>query len=482
MPETGQPGHILFLTGELAEPRLRRLLDSLQPLGFQATVVNLGIKVAALATTEIVLRRLKSTHGADLVLLPGRFRGDLDRLAAHFNVPFALGPEELEDLPQHFRRQAAPLDLSRYHTRIFAEIVDAPRLDVPAILARAAAFKADGADVIDLGALPDDPFPHLEEAVKALRDAGHTVSVDSLEPEFLLRGARAGASYLLSLTEDTLWVARETDAVPVLIPTTPTDLPSLHRAIDALTKDGRRCIADPVLEPIHHGFTDSLLRYREVRARYPDLDLLMGIGNVTELTDADTPGMNALLMGIISELRIDHVLAVQVSPHCRRAIREFDAARRQFLAAHEAGALPRGFGEALLCLRDRKPFVSTPDQVADLATKVRDPNYRIEVTEKGVHLYNRDGHHLATDPFDLYPRIDARGDVGHAFYLGVELARAQIAWQLGKRYSQDDALRWGVAVDRPADDPPGFHAAGPTRPAKPGSPKPGSPKPGNEAP
>lgn len=461
------PEHILFLTGELAEPRLRRVLDSLQPLDFRVSMANLGIKVAALATTEIVLRRLKSTEGADLVLLPGRFRGDLDRLGAHFGVRFERGPDELEDLPQHLQRQAAPVDLSRYRTKIFAEIVDAPRLDIPTILQHAAALAADGADVIDLGCLPDHPFPHLEESVAALRDAGHTVSVDSLEPDDLLRGARAGASYLLSLTEATLWVARETAAVPVVIPTTPGDLPSLYRAVDALAGEGRRCIADPILEPIHYGFTDSLLRYREVRARYPDLEILMGIGNVTELTDADTPGMNALLMGVISELDIKHVLAVQVSPHCRRTIREFDAARRQFFSAHEAGALPRGFGEALLCLRDRKPFVSTPDQVADLAAQIRDPNYRIEVTEQGVHLYNRDGHHVAADPFALYHRIDARGDVGHAFYLGVELARAQIAWQLGKRYAQDNELRWGVAVDPPADDASAFHAAGPTRPAKP---------------
>ncbi|MDQ2104112.1 DUF6513 domain-containing protein [Azospirillum isscasi] len=461
------PGHILFLTGELAEPRLRRVLAALEPLEFRTTVVNLGIKVAALATTEIVLRRLASTEGADRVLLPGRFRGDLDRLSAHFGVPFERGPDELEDLPQHFRRRAAPVDLSRYHTKIFAEIVEAPLLDVAAILDRAARFKADGADVIDLGGLPDHPFPHLEAAVTALRDAGHTVSVDSLDPKELLRGAEAGASYLLSLTEATAWVARETDAVPVVIPTTPSDLPSLDRALDAIRGEGRRCIADPILEPIHYGFTDSLLRYRDIRARHPDLEILMGVGNVTELTDADTPGMIALLMGIVSELRIDHVLAVQVSPHCRRTIREFDAARRQFFAAAEAGALPRNFGDALLCLRDRKPFVSTPEQVADLAARIRDPNYRIEVTERGVHLYNRDGHHVAGDPFALFPHIDTRGDPGHAFYLGVELSRAHVARQLGKRYSQDSELRWGVAVDAPGEEPSGFHAPGTTRPPKP---------------
>jgi hypothetical protein len=36
-------------------------------------------------------------------------------------------------------------------------------------------------------------------------------------------------------------------------------------------------------------------------------------------------------------------------------------------------------------------------------------------------------------------------DGGHAFYLGVELARAQIAWQLGKRFTQDQQLNWGCA-------------------------------------
>jgi hypothetical protein len=38
--------------------------------------------------------------------------------------------------------------------RIFAEIVDAPRLCVEGILDRAARYRADGADVIDLGCLP----------------------------------------------------------------------------------------------------------------------------------------------------------------------------------------------------------------------------------------------------------------------------------------------------------------------------------------
>ena len=455
--------HILFLTGSLAEDRLRQVLDSLAPLPFEATIVNLGVKVAALATTEIVLRRLDSARGADLILLPGRFRGDLAALAAHFGTAVERGPDELEDLPQYFQRQARPLDLSRHDTRIFAEIVDAPSRDTAAILAKAAELRADGADVIDLGCLPDTRFPHLEEAIGALHDAGFTVSVDSLNADELRRANRAGADYLLSLTEGTLHLADEGDAVPVLIPTTPPDLDSLDRAVDAMVRRNRRFLVDPILEPIHHGFTDSLLRYRTVRERWPDAEILMGIGNVTELTDADTSGITAVLMGVVSELRIGNVLAVQVSPHCRRAIREFDAARRQFFAARAAHSMPRGFGSGLLCLRDRRPFVRDAEQIAATAARIRDPNYRVEVSTEGIHLYNRDGHHRATDPFDLFPKLDLGTDTGHAFYLGVELARAQIAWQLGKRYVQDNELRWGVATDEPKDDPTGFHAIGPTK-------------------
>lgn len=55
-------------------------------------------------------------------------------------------------------------------------------------------------------------------------------------------------------------------------------------------------------------------------------------------------------------------------------------------------------------------------------------------------------------------------DGGHAFYLGVELGRAQIAWQLGKRYNQDEPLDWGCAYESVAAtvDPHAYKPAGTT--------------------
>ena len=99
---------------------------------------------------------------------------------------------------------------------------------VDEIVARARRLRADGADVIDLGCLPETRFDHLEDSVQALKAEGFTVSVDSIAPDELLRGGRAGADYLLSLTLDTLWVADEVAATPILIPRVPSDEASLH--------------------------------------------------------------------------------------------------------------------------------------------------------------------------------------------------------------------------------------------------------------
>ncbi|HQS09476.1 MAG TPA: DUF6513 domain-containing protein, partial [Xanthobacteraceae bacterium] len=312
---------MVLLTGSLAQPRVAKAAEEIADAFLEPLVVNIGVKVAALMTADIVERRLVLPEGAERVVMPGRFRGDLDRLTSRFGVPFLRGPDEAADIPDFFGKGGGPADLSRHDVTIFAEIVDATRLTLDEVLARARALAADGADVIDLGSLPDQAFPHLEAFIAALHGEGMKVSVDSFDPQELSRATRAGADYLLSLNEDTLAILDEGPAVPVLVPAKPGDLESLIRAIEACRAKGRDFLADPILDPIHFGFTASLVRYAELRRRMPEVPILMGIGNLTELTDADTTGINAILMGVISELHIGAVLAVQVSPHCRTAVR-----------------------------------------------------------------------------------------------------------------------------------------------------------------
>ncbi|MBA2350275.1 MAG: DUF6513 domain-containing protein [Pseudomonadota bacterium] len=444
--------HILFLTGRLAEKSLHKVLAGMQPTEFSYTVQQIGINVAGLMTADLIARRVSDVANADRIVIPGRCRGDLDQLAARYGVPVVRGPEELKDLPEFFGHAGSPVDLSRHDVLIFAEIVDTPDIDIAAILQRAARYRADGADVIDLGCLPDTPFPHLEDALGALHEAGHRVSVDSIDPQELLRGGRAGADYLLSLKEDTLWIADEVASVPVLIPSQPHDVESLARAIDHMEQRGCIYFADAILDPIHFGFTDSIIRYAELRRRFPGAPIMMGVGNLTELTDADTTGINALLMGIISELRISAVLTTEVSPHARSVVRETDAARRMMFAARDADSLPRSFSNDLLALHARKPFPDTPAEIAEIAAAIKDPSFRVQVSEAGIHVYNRDGLHCDVDPFRLFPHLKLEQDAAHAFYMGVELARAQIAHQLGKRYYQDQELDWGAAAKAKAED------------------------------
>ena len=437
------PENLLFLTGKLAENSLHKVLEAMQPTEFNYQIAQLGISVAALMTPEFIARRLPDARGANRILVPGLCKGDLALLAQKYGVPVDRGPDDLKDIPQHFGQGGKPPDLSRVGTRIFAEIVEATELTVEGIVARAGQYRAQGADVIDLGCLPNTPFPHLEDSIQALHSLGLQVSVDSLDTDDLLRAGRAEADYLLSLTEKSLWIAEEVASTPVLIPARSGSLPSLYRAIDAMQKKDMDFLADPILDPVPFGFAESIVRYHRLRKKYPEIQIMIGVGNLTELTDADTTGINAMLFGIIAELGVNAVLTTSVSPHARNAVREADVARRVMHAAHEDRRLPRDYSDGLLGLHDRRPFPYSPAEIAELAAQVKDPNFRIQVAEDGVHIYNRDGEHCDHDPFRLYPLLGVDGDASHAFYLGVELARAQIAWQLGKRYSQDEELQWG---------------------------------------
>ena len=183
---------ILFLTGKLAEKQLRQILAAMEP-DFSYRVLEMGVKVAALMTAEMIGRRLKDTLGADRIIIPGRCRGDLTALSQQLGVPVERGPEEVKDLPLYFGKKAHHYDLSEYRTKIFAEIVDAPHISVEVVLERAYYYQANGADVIDIGCLPGQPFPHLAECISTLKQEGFLVSIDSLENSDLLTGGQAGA-------------------------------------------------------------------------------------------------------------------------------------------------------------------------------------------------------------------------------------------------------------------------------------------------
>jgi len=448
MVQTTMSETVLFLTGHLAADNLCAELDALPASPVRYRVHNIGVKVAALMTSNIIRRRLGDIAGIDRVVVPGLFGGDISQLTEHFGVPFERGPKDLRDLPEFLGGAKRQTDLSHSDILIFAEIVDAPTMSVATILTQAKQYRADGADVIDIGCLPDVQFDHLESTVKALKAEGFTVSIDSLDVADLIRASDAGADYLLSLRESTIHIAEQVSATPVLIPESTDDMGSLYRAIEHMLALKKPFLADAILDPFPFGMLESLNRYRDLRNKYPDIDVLMGTGNITELIDADTSGITAVLLALGTELNIGAILTTQVSSHARRAISEAELARRVMYAAKNNNQLARRYHAGLLTTHERNPFPYSKKEIERLAANIRDKNYRIQVSEAGVHLYNRDGITLASDPFEFKDAIADDVDQSHMFYLGVELARAQLAWQLGKRYLQDNELDWGVATQR----------------------------------
>jgi hypothetical protein len=204
---------------------------------------------------------------------------------------------------------------------------------------------------------------------------------------------------------------------------------------------------DPILSPIGFGFAQSLGRYLEARNRWPEAEMMMGIGNLTELTDADSAAINVLLLGFCQELGIRSVLTTQVITWARTSVCECDLARRLAYHAVTHRTLPKRLDERLVLLRDAKLLRHGPEAIAQLASSIKDHNYRIFAEDGLLHLVSAGMHLMSQDPFDLLKQLQAGQpsnlDASHAFYLGYEMAKAVTALTLGKNYRQDEALDWG---------------------------------------
>ena len=153
--------NILFITGRLAENNLKNILESIDDKNFTYKIENLNINVAALLTTDMISRRIGDVSKYDRVIVPGKVRGDIKELSNELKINIERGPEELKDLPVLFGGKALKYDLSKYEVHIFAEITDAPNMSIEKIVELAERYRNNGADVIDIGCLPNKNFPHL---------------------------------------------------------------------------------------------------------------------------------------------------------------------------------------------------------------------------------------------------------------------------------------------------------------------------------
>lgn len=457
---------VLFVTGRLAATAMRSAAsEAANKYGFTQTVLVTPITVAALITPKWLTRHFEIPAAITHVVLPGYCVGAVDlpideaipektwrmRLAEMAGLApeqILCGPKDCRDLDTWLGGKIRDIDLSEHRIEIIAEINHAPRWSLDEITRVADSLRSEGADRIDVGCDPARRCGAIGDYVAALVQNGHRVSIDTFDSWEAETAIRAGASLVLSVNSSNRQVAVDWGCEVVAIPDTPDDLNSLDETIEFLRCNGVPCRLDPILEPIGSGFGASLLRYAETRRRYPEHAMMMGIGNLTELTDVDSAGVNFLLLGLCEEFGVGSVLTTQVINWARSSIRECDIARRLVHHSIREGVPPKRLSDQLVMLRDPKLRPYSDEALATLAAEIRDNNYRILVQNGEIHLISAGVHLRGDEPFTMMSDLLAMPqsdnvDVSHAFYLGFELAKAKIAAQLGKQYEQDQTLRWG---------------------------------------
>ncbi len=441
-------GKFLIVTGKLAERALRATLTGLD--GVQDwEVAVMPITVASLMTADWLARHLTPPPDTELILVPGLCRGDLAELERRLGIPVKRGPEDVRDLPEFFGRSAQREGYGACDSLIFAEIHHVTDLDAAEILRQAEAYRAGGADVIDLGCKLNRRWTAGPEIIADLKAKGFRLSIDTFDPWEIQMAIATGVDFVLSVHGANAEAVRGCPCPVVVVPDPERgDLDSLAETAARLNSWGVPYILDPVLSPIHFGFADSLHRFVECRRRFPTAEMMLGAHHLTELLDADTTGVNAVVAGFARELGIRNLLTTEVAPWTRGSVRELDIARRLMYYSGQQGVLPRRLEDRLLTIKDRQARDFTESELRELQGQIRDHNFRIYTDRTWIYVFNAHIFVRGQDPREIFAQLGV-SDPGHAFYLGRELMQASLAVQLGKVYRQGQGLNWGYLTPTP---------------------------------
>jgi dihydropteroate synthase-like protein len=488
---------VLVVTGRKAAGIVRKSVGDL------AEVLVLDIDVAAF-TTPIRLEKSLAWQEFDLIIIPGLVSADFSGLEKQLETPIRLGPKHAVDLGfvlssygdvelsitvpacellMQQRRDIALSSIAEMEDtaspalvldhlkiggdstiKVMAEIVDATALPGDELIERIHLFQSKGADIIDLGVGTAATAGDVRRTVKAAREvASVPISIDTLEPELIVAAVESGVDMVLSLNSGNIPqvapVISQKDIAAVVIPDSGGGMDSLETNIKYAKDAGiSKIIADPVLDPPGQGMVESMTRYKQYRRSYPHIPTFFGVGNITELIDADSVGVNAMLASIAGDVGADILFTPEYSDKARGSIAELKVAAGMTALAGQRSTPPKDLGLDLLVLKEKRfrPFESLPEEFIEGEKSyqfMRDPagSFRISISDQcsrdgefrqGRIIARHTKYTIVGD--DAKEVLDTALDLGlvsrldHAAYLGSELMKAELAIKLGRSYSQDD--------------------------------------------
>ena len=496
--------NILVVTGRRAEKIVR------ESVGDAATVEVVNVGVAAFITPEHLEGLNLKEY--DLVLVPGLVSGDFTGLEERYGMSVRKGSKHAVDLgfvldladTLEFSHSTPACELIASKTRekafetmarleesadealslgslkiggtsrmkVMAEVVAAETLTDSRLEEITRLFVFEGADIIDLGISLGADVTDVSRVIRVARRACNTpISIDTLDPDLLALGIDEGVDLLLSLNGKNMDAigpsVHDTDTPCVIIPdldrqkSEESVVESLEENIASAREHRiKHIIADPILDPPCGGLAESFVRYVEFHRAHPEIPLFFGVGNVSELLDVDSTGVNGLLASIGSELGASILFTPEFSDKNKGSIRELTTASRMMQLSGDRESPPKDLGIDLLKVKEKRrmPFETPPEEFIP-ARPVKswrlDPagSVRIGITESAIEdgevkegviiARHRNGVVVGKSACQILTTLieeDCVSLLDHAGYLGRELTRAELALRLGRSYNQDDGF------------------------------------------
>jgi dihydropteroate synthase-like protein len=513
-------GKVLLITGVLAKDIVERYAKEST---VETETLALKTQVAAFLTPETIIKNLEciDLNGFSTILVPGLVRGDTALVTKATGIETFKGPQYAADLPtvldflgrvqlstvvpacelmheklvekalqeiQNTEKNRLTLlkkpssmligDLAvgkEFPMRVLAEIVDAPLMNNQTIQCLAKKFVAAGASLIDVGMVAGEIRPkdakRIVQAVKQVVDV--PVSIDTLDPTEIKVAVLAGADLVLSVDAGNIEEIASCvkNVAVVVIPTNqkqgyfPKKTDERVRFLEETIAKAKNLgvihiLADLILEPTN--ILESFIAFRQFAERNPNVPLFVGISNVTELMDADSVGINALLATLSSEVNASVLLATEKSDKAKGTVAEELAAAKMMFLARKRGTVPKDLGVNLLILKDKRnheevynklieqkapvtiaekaesakldafgSFTIQLDRIDNTIAVLHYASGKTEAPDQIIKGKTADAIYMKIIQSHLTSRID------HMAYLGAELAKAEVALRIGKEYIQD---------------------------------------------
>ncbi len=518
MVEVGKK--LLLVTGKLAEAMV--LKYSAQS-GADVEVRTMPVSVATFISSELLMRELKGLNAGNysMLMAPGLVRCDLKKVEDELGLPTYKGAKHAADIPLvlnnldkiELSKEVPACELLRaeviasakgvlekieadakgafseprnffvgssavaagvgFPIRVIAEIADAPLLSEKQLITTAEHYLKSGAEIIDIGMTAERAMPEkVPRLIETIKDKLNVpVSIDTLNKDEIRAAIDSGVDMIISICGSTIDDFAGLDIPAVIVPVDPERSHHPRAAVKkveyllALVKRAKELgyshvIADPILEPVNQGFVESLMAFYGLREREPDIPLLMGLGNVIELYDADSVGMVALLAGAASELNASFLLTVEASDKTRGNVAEVRKANDMMALAKFRDSVPKDLGLDLLILKEKRRISDEYDEKIEKEARVIEarPTAEFRPDPRGTfRIFVRGSDLIAALYTDKGPEVVVRGKTSeevcteiarrglvssaeHAAYIGRELQKAEIALKTGRGYVQDREL------------------------------------------